>query len=34
MIAEKVDISEELYVGVTIDGYSGYPVIVASTEGG
>jgi succinyl-CoA synthetase beta subunit len=34
MIAEKVDISEELYVGVTIDGYSGHPVIVASTEGG
>jgi len=29
-----VEISRELYVGITIDGYSGKPVIVVSTEGG
>ncbi|MDY6971317.1 MAG: ATP-grasp domain-containing protein, partial [Thermodesulfobacteriota bacterium] len=34
MVSEMADISKELYVGVTIDGYSGKPVIVASTEGG
>ncbi len=34
LVAEKVEISRELYVGITVDGYSGNPVIVASTEGG
>jgi succinyl-CoA synthetase beta subunit len=34
LVTEKAEISKELYVGVTVDGYSGKPVIVASTEGG
>jgi len=34
MISEMADIDRELYVGITIDGYSGNPVIVVSTEGG
>lgn len=34
LVCEKVDIAGELYVGITIDGYSGKPVIVVSTEGG
>jgi succinyl-CoA synthetase beta subunit len=34
MVSEKVDIEQELYIGITIDGYSGRPVVVASTEGG
>ena len=34
LVCEKVDIARELYLGMTIDGYSGKPVIVASTEGG
>jgi len=34
LVTEKADISKELYVGITVDGYSGKPVIVASTEGG
>lgn len=34
LVCEKVEISRELYVGITIDGYSGKPVIVVSTEGG
>ena len=34
LVAEKVEISKELYVGITVDGYSGKPVIVVSTEGG
>jgi len=34
LVAEKVEISKELYVGITLDGYSGKPVIVVSTEGG
>jgi len=34
LVCEKVEIARELYVGITIDGYSGKPVIVASTEGG
>jgi succinyl-CoA synthetase beta subunit len=33
-VTEKAEISKELYVGITVDGYSGKPVIVASTEGG
>lgn len=34
MIAEKAAVEKELYLGITIDGFSGLPVIVASTEGG
>jgi succinyl-CoA synthetase beta subunit len=34
MISEKANISNELYVAVTVDGYSGKPVVIASTEGG
>jgi len=34
LVTEKADISKELYVGITVDGYSGKPVIVASMEGG
>ena len=34
LVAEKAEISKELYVGITVHGYSGKPVIVASTEGG
>ncbi len=34
LVTEKAEISKELYVGITVDGYSGRPVLVASTEGG
>ena len=34
LVCEKVAIDKELYLGMTIDGYSGKPVIVVSTEGG
>jgi succinyl-CoA synthetase beta subunit len=34
LICEKAEIARELYVGITVDGYSGKPVIVVSTEGG
>jgi succinyl-CoA synthetase beta subunit len=34
LVCEKVEIAKELYIGLTVDGYSGKPVIVASTEGG
>ncbi|OPY05292.1 MAG: Succinyl-CoA ligase (ADP-forming) subunit beta [Syntrophus sp. PtaB.Bin001] len=34
LVCEKVEVAKELYVGITIDGYSGRPVIVVSTEGG
>lgn len=34
LVTEKVEISQELYVGITVDGYSGRPVIVASPQGG
>ncbi len=34
LVCEKVEIAQELYVGITIDGYSGRPIIVVSTEGG
>jgi len=34
LVCEKVEIARELYVGVTIDGYSGKPVIIVCTEGG
>jgi succinyl-CoA synthetase beta subunit len=34
LVAEKAAISKELYAGITVDGYSGKPVILVSTEGG
>ncbi len=34
LVCEKVEIAQELYLGITMDGYSGKPVIVVSTEGG
>jgi succinyl-CoA synthetase beta subunit len=34
LVCEKVEIAKELYLGITIDGYSGKPIIVVSTEGG
>ncbi|MBP1731497.1 MAG: succinyl-CoA synthetase beta chain [Deltaproteobacteria bacterium] len=34
LVCEKAEIAKELYLGITIDGYSGHPVIVVSTEGG
>jgi len=34
LVCEKVEVARELYVGITIDGYSGKPVIVVSMEGG
>ena len=34
LVCQKAEIAQELYLGITIDGYSGRPVIVVSTEGG
>jgi succinyl-CoA synthetase beta subunit len=34
LVCEKVEVARELYVGITVDGYSGKPIIVVSTEGG
>jgi succinyl-CoA synthetase beta subunit len=34
LVCEKAEIARELYLGITVDGYSGKPVIVVSTEGG
>ena len=34
LVTEKMNIVDELYAAVTVDGYSGRPVVVASTEGG
>ena len=34
LVCEKVEIAKELYLSITIDGYSGKPIVVASTEGG
>jgi len=34
MVSWKASIKKELYMGITIDGYSGKPVAVVSTEGG
>jgi succinyl-CoA synthetase beta subunit len=34
LIAEKVPVENEFYFGITVDGFSGFPVIVAGTEGG
>jgi succinyl-CoA synthetase beta subunit len=34
LVCEKAEVAKELYLGITVDGYSGKPVIVVSTEGG
>lgn len=34
LVCEKADIASELYMGITVDGFSGKPVVVVSTEGG
>ena len=34
LVSEKLDVSRELYLGITMDGFDGRPVIVVSTEGG
>ncbi len=34
LVCEKISVARELYTGVTIDSYSGKPVIVVCTEGG
>ncbi|UCD56043.1 MAG: acetate--CoA ligase family protein [Candidatus Hydrogenedentota bacterium] len=34
LIAKEVAIEEELYMGITVDGYEGKPVVLVSTEGG
>ena len=34
LVSRKVDILNELYAGITVDGYEGQPVIVVSSEGG
>jgi succinyl-CoA synthetase beta subunit len=34
MVCERADILRELYMGITVDGFSGKPVVVVSTEGG
>jgi len=34
MVAKKVDVDKELYLGVTIDEYSGSPVAIVSSHGG
>jgi len=34
MVAQKVDVAKELYLGVTIDGYRGTPVVIVSSKGG
>jgi succinyl-CoA synthetase beta subunit len=34
LVCEKVEIANELYLGIAVDGYSGTRVIVVSTQGG
>lgn len=34
MVAQKVDVDKEFYLGITIDGYRGSPVAILSSEGG
>jgi succinyl-CoA synthetase beta subunit len=34
LISERAEISKEIYLGITVDGYSGRPVIIVSAEGG
>jgi len=34
LVARKMTIRSELYLGITVDGYEGKPVVLVSTEGG
>jgi len=34
MVARKVEVAHELYLGVVVDGYEGLPKVILSTEGG
>jgi succinyl-CoA synthetase beta subunit len=34
MVARKVDFYRELYLGITVDGYNGRPLVMISTRGG
>ena len=34
LVSRRVDIVNELYTGITVDGYEGKPVVVVSSEGG
>jgi len=34
MVAKKVEVAQEFYLGVTVDGYNGTPVVIFSTAGG
>ena len=34
LVSRRVDIERELYLGITVDGYAGKPVVIASAEGG
>jgi len=34
IVAQKVEVAREFYLGVTVDGYSGTPVVILSTAGG
>jgi succinyl-CoA synthetase beta subunit len=34
MVAQKVDVTKELYLGITVDGYRGTPIAIVSFEGG
>ncbi len=34
LVTEKVSVSKEMYMGITVDGFEGRPVILVSTQGG
>lgn len=34
LVSRRIDIAREVYLGITVDGYAGRPVIVVSSEGG
>jgi succinyl-CoA synthetase beta subunit len=34
LVAEKAEVYQELYLGVSVDGFTGQPVVIASTKGG
>lgn len=34
MVTKKVEVAQEFYLGVTVDGYNGTPVVIFSTAGG
>ena len=34
MVVRKIDYTTELYLGITVDGYSGQPMVMVSTRGG